>query len=146
MLAVLAMLWGSSSATSPSLRKAVPPFSTWFYCFTKTTKPRPQDFSVAPFSIDVLFRISKHLPNLFRTSWLFRITRGIWANQKRRYILRESNDNQMLRHLASSSKNINKMCIVCYFVVFILKSRICFQSTLFHLINKLGTRCIIISR
>ena len=29
------------------LRKAVPPFSTWFYCFTKTTKPRPQDFSVA---------------------------------------------------------------------------------------------------
>ena len=29
------------------LRKAVPPFSIWFYCFTKIEKPRPQGFSVA---------------------------------------------------------------------------------------------------
>ena len=27
------------------LPKAVPLLSTRFYCFTKTTKPRPQDFS-----------------------------------------------------------------------------------------------------
>ena len=38
------------------LCKAIPPFSIWFYCFTKTAKPRPQDNSVAlPFLVITLF-------------------------------------------------------------------------------------------
>ena len=44
------------------LRKAVPPFSTCFY--TKTTKPRPQDFSVVHLFLVMTLFYKRFIPDI----------------------------------------------------------------------------------
>ena len=107
------------------LRKAVPPFSTWFYTALSKRRnlvPRTSRLSYFFWWFPVLLTFysgyPKQLPNLFNTSWLFRITRGIWANQKRRYILKESNDNDasvLSKSLLRTSRKVHSL-LFCYFL------------------------------
>ena len=113
MLAVLAMLWGSSSATSSS-QSCSTTFYTVLLLYQNNETLSPGLLGCHTFSGDYPVLLTfysgypKHLPNLFNTSWLFRINRGNWANQKRRYILKESNDNDASVLTEVSFKNIKK--------------------------------------
>ena len=68
-------------------------FSAILYCSTKSTQPCPRvcrfaaHFSgiyVVPLTSFSTYR--KRLPNLCNVSWLWRIIRSIWANQKRNVV------------------------------------------------------------
>ena len=125
MLAFLAMLWGSSSATSSSQS-----CSTIFYMvlllYQNNETSSPGLLGCHTFSGDYPVLLTfysgypKHLPNLFNTSWLFRIARGIWANQKRRYILKESNDNDasvLSKSLLRTSRKVHSLPFFLFFVI-----------------------------
>ena len=68
-------------------------FSAILYCSTKSTQPCPRvcRFAAHFSGIDVVPLTSfstyrKRLPNLCNISWLWRIIRRIWANQKRNVV------------------------------------------------------------
>ena len=121
------------------LPKAVPLLSTRFYCFTKNNETSsPGLLGSHTFSGDYPVLLTfysgylKHLPNLFNTSWLFRINRGIWANQKRRYILKESNDNDasvLRKSLLRTSRKAHSL-LFCYFLYNYLQVNLTLQPKL----------------